>query len=166
VGGAVPTGTGLVSNGYMTMIHEADPKFATLGVNKFWCFVLDTTKTATSSPTINNVACNGTVPAWLMAIPQSRTGWNGSSVTKEFTKIIPDGLLTPGSHVQYFYRKSHSIDPFLNFAMTPDTNFITPQSREGLDRHAPLAAVRRAPGPLEERRVRRVGHGPACCTWT
>src|SRR6185503_13541317 len=30
VGGAVPTGTGLVSNGYMTTIHEADPKFATL----------------------------------------------------------------------------------------------------------------------------------------
>jgi len=134
VGGAVPTGTGIITapnTGFMTTIHEADPKFATLGVNKFWCFVLDTTKAATSSPTVNNVACNGTVPAWLTTIPQSRTGWNGSATTKEFTKIIPDGLLTPGSHVQYFYRKSHAIDPFLSYAMTPDTNFITPQSREG-----------------------------------
>jgi hypothetical protein len=26
--------------------------------------------------------------------------------TYEFTKIIPDGQLTPGSHVQYFYRRS------------------------------------------------------------
>ncbi len=136
VGGAVPTGTGLVAGGYMTMIHEADPKFASLGVNKFWCFVIDTTKAATSSPTVNNVACNGTPPAWLLTVPQVRTGWDGSATTKEFTKIIPDGHLTPGSHVQYFYRKSHSIDPLLNYAMTPDTNLITPQSREGsTDQH-------------------------------
>ena len=136
VGGNVPTGTGLTPSGYMTMIHEADPKFATLGVNKFWCFVLDTTKAATSSPLVNNVACNGTVPAWLMTVPQSRTAWNGSNVTKEFTKIIPDGLLTPGSHVQYFYRKSHHLDPFLSYATTPDTNLITPQTREGsTDQH-------------------------------
>jgi hypothetical protein len=71
------------------------------------------------------------VPPWLTTLPQSRTGWDGLNVTKEFTKIIPDGLLTPGSHVQYFYRKSHAIDPFLNYVMCPDTNFITPQSREG-----------------------------------
>jgi len=136
VGGAVPTSTGLSAHNYMTMIHEEDPKFATLGVSKFVCFVLDTTKAATSSPSGNNVLCDGTVPAWLAAIPQSRTGWNGSNVTKEFSKIIPDGLLTPGSHVQYFYRKSHAIDPFLNYAMTPDTNFITPQTREGsTDQH-------------------------------
>jgi hypothetical protein len=131
-----PVGTGLTPGNYMTMIHESDPKFATLGVNKFWCFVVDTTKAATSSPTVNNVVCNGTVPAWLTTVPQERTGWDGSNVTKEFSKIIPDGHLTPGSHVQYFYRKSHSIDPLLNFAMTPDTNRITPQNGEGsTDQH-------------------------------
>jgi hypothetical protein len=39
--------------------------------------------------------------------------------------------------VQYFYRKSHDANPTLNFAMTPDTNLITPQPREGpsLDQH-------------------------------
>jgi hypothetical protein len=136
VGGAAPTGTGLTLGSYMTMIHESDPKFATLGVDKFKCFVVDTTKAATSSPTLNNVACDGTVPAWLMTVPQSRTGWDGNNQTKEFSKIIPDGLLTPGSHVQYFYRKAHAIDPFLDYVMCPDTNFITPQARESsTDRH-------------------------------
>jgi hypothetical protein len=131
VGGNVPTGTGLTPGRYMTTIHESDPKFATLGVNKFKCFVLDTTKAATSTALLNNVACDGTVPAWLTTVPQSRTGWDGTNVTKECSKIIPDGLLTPGSHVQYFYRKSHASDPNLNYAMCPDTNFITPQPREG-----------------------------------
>jgi len=111
----------------MADIHESDPKFATLGVNKFRCFVVDTTKSATSSPAGQNVVCDGTVPAWLSVVPQSRTGWDGTSVTKEGSKIIPDGLLTPGSHVQYFFRKSHAIDPFLRFVTTPDTTIITPQ---------------------------------------
>jgi hypothetical protein len=131
VGGAVPTGTALTPGRYQTTIHESDPKFATLGMNKFKCFVVDTTKAATSSPTTNNVACDGTVPPWLSTVPQSRTGWDGSNVTREFSPIIPDGLLTPGSHVQYFYRKSHAANPNLNYVMCPDTNFITPQASEG-----------------------------------
>jgi hypothetical protein len=131
VGGAVPTGTALTPGAYMTTYHESDPKFATLGVNKFKCFVIDTTKAATSSPALNNVNCTGVIPAWLTTVPQSRTGFDGSATTKEFTKIIPDGILTPGSHVAYFYRKSHAIDPLVRFAMCPDTNLITPQSREG-----------------------------------
>ncbi len=131
VGGAVPTGTGLTNSGWMTMYHESDPKFTTLGVDKFRCFVIDTTKAFNSSPTLNNASCAGVVPAWLNTVPRSRTGWDGLATTKEFTKIIPDGLLTPGAHVQYFYRKSHAIDPFVRFAMCPDTNFITPQNSEG-----------------------------------
>jgi hypothetical protein len=130
------TGTGLIAGNYMSTLHEGDPKFNTLGFLKNRCFVADTTKAATSSPAFQNVVCDGTVPAWLLTIPQSRTGWNGQAQTREFTKIIPDGLLTPGSHVQYFFRKSHSIDPLLSFAMMPDTNLITPQTREGnTDRH-------------------------------
>ena len=57
VGGAVPTGTGLTPGAWMTMYHESDPKYATLGVNKFKCVVIDTTKAATSSPALNNVNC-------------------------------------------------------------------------------------------------------------
>jgi hypothetical protein len=130
LGGATST------RAWMSCYHEADPKFAALGINKFKCFVIDTTKAASSTGTLDNMSCNGVVPAWLTTVPQSRTGWDGSATTKEFTKIIPDGQLTPGSHVQYFYRKSHSIDPLLEFAMCPDTNTITPQGREGsTDQH-------------------------------
>src|SRR5207245_2490859 len=57
-------------------------------------------------------------------------GWDGTTTTKQFTKIIPDGLLTPGSHVEYFFRKSLLSDP-ATFVMVPDTNFISPQSGEG-----------------------------------
>jgi hypothetical protein len=136
VGGAVPTGTGLFPGRYQTTIHESDPKFATVGTNKFKCFVIDTTKAATSSPTLNNVNCAGVVPAWLTTVPQERTGYDGNSTTKEFSKVIPDGLLTPGSHVQYFFRKSRAADPNLNFAICPDTNRITPQNGEGsTDQH-------------------------------
>jgi hypothetical protein len=129
-------GPGNITSSWMTTYHELDPKFATLGVNKFKCFVIDTTKAASSTSTLNNVNCTGVVPVWLTTVPQSRTGYDGNAQTKEFSKIIPDGLLTPGSHVAYFYRKSHAIDPLLEFAMCPDTNLITPQSREGsTDQH-------------------------------
>ena len=130
------TGTGLTAGNYMTTMHESDPKFATLGVSKFKCFVIDTTKAASSTAALNNVNCTGVIPAWLTTVPRARTGWDGNATTKEFTKIIPDGLFTPGSHVAYFYRKSHAIDPFVRFAMCPDTNFITPQNSEGsTDQH-------------------------------
>ncbi|MFM7231271.1 MAG: FlgD immunoglobulin-like domain containing protein [bacterium] len=127
VGGAQPTGTGLTAGSWMSMLHEADPKYATLGVAKNQCFVVDTTKAGSGT----NVTCNGTVPAWLTTVPQTRTGWDGLATTLECSKIIPDGLLTPGSHVQYFFRKSHAIDPLVRFSMVPDTNFITPQNGEG-----------------------------------
>ncbi len=127
VGGAVPTGTGLTAGSWMSMYHESDPKYATLGVAKNQCFVVDTTKAGNST----NVICNGTVPAWLTTVPASRTGWDGLATTLECSKIIPDGLLTPGSHVQYFFRKSLAADPLLAYAMCPDTNLIYPQSSEG-----------------------------------
>ncbi len=129
-GGGI-TGTGLTSGAYMSTYHESDPKFTSLGINKFVCFVLDTTKAASSTSALNNVKCDGTIPAYLTTVPATRTGWNGAATTKEFTKIIPDGLLTPGSHVQYFFRKSHAIDSLLAFSLCPDTNAVFPQGSEG-----------------------------------
>ena len=114
---------------WASMYHEGDPKFATLGIIKFKCFVIDTTKAASCSPSLDNMSCNGVLPAWLTAVPQSRTGWDGLATTREFTKIIPDGLLTPGSHVQYFFRKSSLADP-VAFAMCPDTTRVFPQMGE------------------------------------
>ena len=42
--------------------------------------------------------------------------------TYEFTKIIPDGQLTPGAHVQYFYRREPGA--FTAVDLRPDTNFV------------------------------------------
>ncbi|MBI5169986.1 MAG: hypothetical protein HZA61_10895, partial [Candidatus Eisenbacteria bacterium] len=119
-------GTSLTAGQYMTTYHELDPKYSTLGFNKFWCFVVDTALSATQL----NIRCDGTVPAWLTTVPPSRTGWNGATVTREFTKIIPDGLLTPGSHVQYFFRKSQSLG-IGTAVLAPDTNTVSPQNSEG-----------------------------------
>jgi hypothetical protein len=64
VGGSVPTGTALAPGFYQTTIHESDPKFATVGVNKFKCFVVDTTKSATSSPyRRGSTPCRARAPA-------------------------------------------------------------------------------------------------------
>ncbi len=104
--------------------HEADPKFTTLGILKHTCFLADTNGAATSS----NVTCNS-VPGWLAAVPPSRTGYPGTPFTREHTKIIPDGLLTPGAHVQYFLRRSRLGSP-ATFALLPDTNVVDPQTGE------------------------------------
>jgi hypothetical protein len=52
----------------------------------------------------------------------------------EGTKILPDGLLTPGSHVQYFYVKKDLVAG--TTALCPDTSVVYPQAAEGsLDAH-------------------------------
>jgi hypothetical protein len=117
---------------WCTTYHEADlagPR-ASLGISRNLCFVIDTTVTNLNLP---NVTCgDGTYPpTWVSVTPQSRTGWDGSTVTTEGTKIIPDGLLTPGAHVQYFIRRQDLVNPTSVFAMAPDTNRVSPQNLEG-----------------------------------
>ena len=46
------------------------------------------------------------MPAWLTTVPPERTGYDGEQQTREYTKVFPDGLLTAGSHVEYFFRLS------------------------------------------------------------
>lgn len=118
--------TGLAVGRYASMIHESDPRFAALGIVKNRCFLINP-----ASTTVNhtNITCT-TVPAWVTSGAPGN-GYDGSPTTREFTKILPDGLLTPGSHVQYFFRKSHAVDPLLTHAMVPDTHYILPQQGEG-----------------------------------
>ncbi len=66
------------------------------------------------------------MPAWANA----SAGYNGSATTREHTKILPDGLFTPGTHVEYFLRRTH-LSMLSNFAMAPDTNIVIPQVSEG-----------------------------------
>jgi len=122
------SGNGLNVNGvvYSSTYHESDPKFPILGILKNKCFLKDTTLSAVDS----NIVCDGvTIPTWLSSVPPSRTGWDNQLTTKEYTKIIPDGLLTPGSHVQYFFRKQ-AADSTGGFVMVPDTTLIQYQGDE------------------------------------
>jgi len=115
-----PTGNngsviGLVAGNWCGTYHESDPKYATLGIVKPIC-VMVIPNGATNS---TNIVCDGS--GW--GAYAAGSGWDGVTTTREHTKIIPDGLLTPGSHVEYFFRKSDATSPTA-FEMSPDTNFV------------------------------------------
>src|SRR6185295_2642635 len=55
------------------------------------------------------------------------------TTTKEGTKVIPDNLLTPGSHIEFFLRRSNASDPGTPLAFAPDTGLISPQPSAGGD---------------------------------
>ncbi len=83
---------------WMSSLHEADPKFAALGINHSVCFLVD----PNGANDISNTDCTGTPPPAYGAV-------NGSS--KEGTKILPDGWFSPGTHIEYFVRWSRTDDP-------------------------------------------------------
>jgi len=122
--GIIDNVPGLDETVWQTTIHEDDPNYATLGISKVRCFPTELKRDLTS----DNTTC-GTAPDWVLADP-SGVGYNGDPTTIELTKIFPDGLLTPGSHVEYFLRMSH-IGSEGDFVMCPDTNLICPQPWEG-----------------------------------
>jgi hypothetical protein len=109
---------------YATMYHESDKHLAALGLARHKCFLVDTLLANNSS----NITCS-TVPAWVTAsgVPY-KTGYDGNPMTVEGTKILPDGLLTPGSHVEYFFFKKELGTG--QTAMVPDTNLVFPQNAE------------------------------------
>jgi len=129
----IGVGSGLTAATYASMYHEEEFLPAgvrpEVGIAKNKCFLINP-----ASTTVNhtNITCTS-VPAWVTSGAPGN-GYDGNATTQEFTKIIPDGLLSPGAHVQYFFRKSHAIDPLLSIAMVPDTNFIDPQNGEGPSR--------------------------------
>lgn len=106
---------------WATTYHELDPHLATLGISRHKCFLVDTALAANST----NITCSS-VPAWVTSRPG--TGYDGNANTVEFTKIIPDGILTPGSHVEYFFFQKNLKTGAT--AMVPDTNTVDPQEAE------------------------------------
>jgi hypothetical protein len=119
---------GLTSGIYRGTYHESDGKFSTLGITKPIC-VMTIPGGATNS---TNITCGGTVGEF--SAYGAGSGWDGVPTTKEHTKIIPDGLLTPGSHVQYFFRKSTLASPLV-FEMGPDTNLVFQGTEANTDGH-------------------------------
>ncbi len=114
---------GLTSGLYAGMYNELDPKFSTLGISKNRCYKV----VPNGQNNDANIVCIGAMSA--VTYPAS-SGWDGTQTTKEYTKIIPDGLLTPGSHVQYFFRKSDDPSGTTSIEIGPDTSLILPQASE------------------------------------
>jgi len=124
---------------WMTAYHEEDPRYPTLGVAKNRCFVVDPStargqgcksKTTTSVDECNIICGEHPVssafpPLWTEDLASGLTpSENGlpRGQTYEFTKIIPDGQLTPGAHVQYFYRRQPGAVAAVEHR--PDSNFV------------------------------------------
>jgi len=98
-------------------LHEQDPRYATLGIDRTLCFLLDPNGQVNQS----NIDCSGTVPPVYGAV---------SALTKEGTKILPDGWFSPGTHVEYFVRQSKLESP-TTFSMLTDTSLVFAQDPGG-----------------------------------
>jgi len=127
---------GLTPGLYAGMYHESDPHFLTLGITKFRCAMTNPAGLTNST----NILCDGTNYASYGAgsgFPAAGAEFPGSLAgqTKEYTKIIPDGLLTPGAHVEYFFRKSDDPAGLTSVELGPDTNFVFQGTEASSDAH-------------------------------
>lgn len=121
---------------WCSMYHEDElaGARAKLAVLRDQCFLEDTAGVL-QAPNIN---CNRPVegfgaypPAWVAAVEAITPGYtgypagwvNGSNTkTSEGTKIFPDGVFTPGTHIQYFFRREDLNTSQVD--MMPDTNLV------------------------------------------
>jgi hypothetical protein len=161
---ALSNGNNIATNSggsdWQTTYHEQDPRYATLGIAKNRCFLVNPSagqsiscKSKSPATTADcNVVCQllpGSAPfgvyppTWTAAAGLVSENGLPLGQTYEFTKIIPDGQLTPGSHVQYFYRRQPGL--FQPVDIWPDTTqifgdvipsngfllFLTPASSDG-----------------------------------
>ncbi|MBI1798328.1 MAG: hypothetical protein HYR73_01415, partial [Candidatus Eisenbacteria bacterium] len=137
--GIDPTGGGF-SASWASIYHESEfdggaghASHVNLGVLRNRCFVVDTSLATLVDPNVN---CSGVPPAWVTAYSSqglsARIGWDGTTQTVHSTKILPDGLFTPGTHIEYFFRREDLTGPSTGKVdMCPDTTVVFPQPLEG-----------------------------------
>jgi hypothetical protein len=119
---------------WMSTFHEAEllpnqPKRTAwvLSHKRPQCFVIDTT---VSSLNAANVQC-GSAPGYMSALPSTYTGWTGDVQSSEGVKILPDGMFTPGTHIEYVFRRQDLSGPNVGQAfLCPDTTVVMPQAGE------------------------------------
>jgi len=113
-----------------------NPKFISLGIDKNRCFL----KTATNAVTQANTTCDlvgNTTDGWESFGGGGYSAENGLTYghTYEFNKIMPDGQFTPGTNVEYFFRREDAAGSGGQCegtpCMVPDTNVVFPQAGEG-----------------------------------
>jgi hypothetical protein len=91
------------------------------------CFVVDVNGPVNKS----NLCCDPTSCGALSAT-YPPAGYPGAATTTyEGVKILPDGIFTPGTHVQYFVRRSAASNPSVLQNMSPDTTTVTLQTGMG-----------------------------------
>jgi len=100
-------------------LHESDPNYNTLGINHNLCFLLDPNGSVLNA----NLICDGSVPAPYSGV---------SGTTKENTKILPDGYFSPGTHIEYFIRRSLIQSPSTAVLLF-DTTAVFPQDPVNTD---------------------------------
>jgi hypothetical protein len=105
--------SGPVADHWMGTLHEQDPNYATLGIDRPLCFLVDPNGPDDES----NTSCLGSPPAPYGGVAAS---------SREATKILPDGWFTPGTHVEYFVRRSTLEDPATAILLF-DTTRVVPQ---------------------------------------
>lgn len=103
---------------WMGTLHEKDPNFAALGIDRPLCFLVNPDGTNDAS----NISCIGTAPAIYGAVAAS---------SQEATKILPDGWFTPGTHIEYFVRKS-TLEAPGTYELLFDTTRVFPQDAGGI----------------------------------
>jgi hypothetical protein len=115
---------------WSTMYNEADPKYTVLGLVKNRCFLIHPTDGVSQANTVCDISLTDGWPT-----TSGYTAENGLPLgrTYEYTKILSDGYFTPGTHVEYFFRREDAsgtpCGPSGCFA--PDTNLVFPQNSEG-----------------------------------
>jgi hypothetical protein len=121
---------GPVGGAFATIYHESDGKFSSLGIAKNRCWLINAGAGVTSA----NIACGDpsvVTDGWPTAngyVDEDGGGPLTLGQTYEYTKILPDGQFTPGTHVQYFFRFQDGAGPG---QIAPDTTVVFPQSSEG-----------------------------------
>ncbi|HTO89896.1 MAG TPA: hypothetical protein VMJ70_02085, partial [Candidatus Sulfotelmatobacter sp.] len=112
---------------WQTSYHESDPKYTKLGLAKNRCWLID----PTAAVTFANTTCDigATLANWPVTAGYVAENGLPLGQTYEYTKILPDGYFTPGTHVEYFFRREDNGDP--NIGYGPDTTVVFPQLTEG-----------------------------------
>jgi hypothetical protein len=110
-------------------LHEADPNYATLGISRRICFLVDPTGTVNET----NICCSdpqcGGAPFFESWPPSAYP--TADTTTIEGTKILPDGYFTPGTHIEYIMRRSDDPAGVTGVGLSPDTTLASAQTAFG-----------------------------------
>jgi hypothetical protein len=111
---------------WMGTYHESEMAGAraALAITKNYCFLVDPAGPVDDS----NICCSMVDCASNFAEswpPSAYINPVPPTTTDEATKILPDGVFTAGTHIEYFVRRSRAGDPGLDVGISPDTNLVT-----------------------------------------